>query len=125
MSYGSTAYGSASISGSASSIWRWFFPLQIRAPNTLFEAKAEFSSPSGLYSIYTFQATEPGSGSAGVTYKMYSSNDPDETPQLQSTVEGNGQTVVGLARFITVTAFIDGAVWGLGQIFSVRGRPGQ
>lgn len=128
MNYGTAPYGSTSIGGATASQWYVFFPMPLAVPrdaDVLYEARLEYSG-SGLFSVFTHQASEPGSGPAGVIYKMYASNDPDETPQLQATQEGDGQNVIPAARFITVTAYIDPAVWSPGgQFFEVKGRAGD
>jgi hypothetical protein len=127
MSYGSASYGSAAIGGAAASLWFIFFPMSpivARDPDVLYESRLDYSG-TGLFSVFTRQGSEPTSGSAGVTYQIYTSNDPDETPQLQATQEGDGQNVIPAAQFITVTAEINGTIWAGGQFFEVRGRAGD
>lgn len=126
MSYGSSVYGGSTYSGNANSAnEQVFFPLINRDPDILYEARAIFSGNDQLYSIFTVQGSEPGSGPSGIEYKVYTVHGEGETPQLASTVQGNGQTVVGAAPTIIVTAIIDSAVWGVGTDFRVFGRPGD
>lgn len=125
MSYGSSTYGSSALGGSAASEWFTFFPLLQRDPDVLFESRLNLGFNSGSFSVFTRQGSEAASSSSGVVYKFYTSNDPDETPQLQATQEGDGQNVIPAALFITVTAEISGDIWAGGQVFSVRGRVGS
>lgn len=124
MIYGSTAYGSTAFGGGVNG-FQVFFATDLRAPDINFEAMGLYSGSEELYSVFTQQNSEPGSGSAGVLYHILTSHDVSETPQLQTTIEGNGQSVIAAAPFITVRALIDGVTWGAGQIFGVTGRPGQ
>lgn len=94
-----------------------------RPSDTLFEAIGSFSGPEEWYEILTLQSSEPGSGPIGTEYKIYTSHGEGETPQLQVTVGGNGQTIIGAAPIIVVTAIIDSSVFAFGLDFSVRGRP--
>ena len=124
MNYGTSSYGSIAFGGSVASEWFIFFPMLLRDPDVLFESQLEYGG-SGFFSVFTRQASEATASSSGVTYKIYTSNDPGETPQLQTTQEGDGQAVIGAARFIMVTALIDGIIWSTGQLFEVRGRAGD
>lgn len=124
MSFGAAAYGSATYGGIANSAnEQAFFSFIPRPPDTLFGASAIFSGSNDWYEIRTLQSSEPGAGPSGVIYEIYTSHDPNETPQRQTTLEGNGQAIIAAAPFIKVTAFIDGEVWDLGMIFKVVGRP--
>lgn len=125
MSYGSSTYSGSAYGGNANSVnEQVFFQLDIRVPDVLFEAEAAFMGEDSLYSVYTLQESESGSGPAGVEYKIYTAHEQGETPQLQVTVQGNGQSVIAAAPRIVVTAIIDSAVWAVGQAFRVTGRPG-
>jgi len=122
MSYDSSAYGSSTIGSSAASQWQTFFPwlFGVARPAGEYEAIAETALTSGFYSVIIQQSSEGGEQS--METRIYTSNDPDETPQLQTT-QGDAlyaQQVIGAARFITVrvTVFI-------GQFFSIIGRPGD
>jgi hypothetical protein len=125
MTYGTSAYGSTSIGGSSASEWYVFFPYGLRAADVLFESQLNLSFNTGQFSVFTRQGSEVPSGGSGVVYKLYTSNDPGETPQLQVTQEGDGQNVIPAALFITVTAEINGTTWPGGQFFVVRGRAGS
>lgn len=124
MSYGASAYGAAAYGGGANSAnEQVFFPLTNYAPDVLFEASAIFNGPEEFYEILARQASEPEAGPVGTEYKVYTSHGPGETPQLQVTFGGNSQAIVGAAPIIVVTAIIDGAVFGAGNLIEVRGRP--
>lgn len=122
MTYGSSAYGSTALGGAAASEWFTFFPLLGYAPDVLHKAEMEFTGSDQLFSLFVSQSNETGEGTS---YKAYTANDPSETPQLQVTFAGVGQTVIGAARFITVTVELDSAVWAGGLILSIRGRRGD
>lgn len=125
MLYGATAYGGSTYGGNANAVnEQVFFPLLSGnyEPDVLYEAEASFFGSELRYSVFTLQASE-GTGPSGVTYKVYVSRSEGETPQLQVTVEGNGQTVVAAGIRIVVTMLIDGVVWPTGQNVKVTGRP--
>lgn len=126
MSYGTSSYGSTSIGGATASQWYVFFSWTTRDAGTVFESRLEYGQ-SGFFSVFfrqsNYAAIEQG-GVPGVAYRVYTSNDPDETPQQQALQEGDGQTVVGAARFITVTMYIDPDIW-VGMQCEVRGRAGD
>lgn len=122
MNYGASSYSSTSIGGSVASQWYVLFPRLLYGPDVLFESRLEFTGSAVFFSLFSNQNVDTGEG---VTYKAYTSNDPDETPQLQTTFAGIGQAVIGAARFIKVTAEIDGVVWAGGIEFSIRGRIGD
>lgn len=124
MILGSSSNGSLSIGGSLNT-GQVFFPEILRAPDIEYEAIANVSTGETFYTIFTQQASEPGSGSAGVEHRIYTSHGEGETPQLQLTLGGNNQGAVGAAPIIVVRSLIDGVIWPGGQIFSVTGRPGQ
>jgi hypothetical protein len=124
MSFGSSAQGSSAYGGNANAVnEQVFFILDNRAPDVLYEAQANFNGPETFYEILTLQGSESGSGPSGIEYKVYTSDGPGITPQLQVTIGGNGQSIIGAAPIIVVTAIIDSAVWAVGTDFSVRGRP--
>lgn len=117
MSYGSTAYGSAALGGSAASEWQVFFPLTIGVSSTLYESQAEFTGDSQFYSIFSYLSNTD----IPVEVRIYTSNDLGETPQLQTVFSGHGQAVVGAARYMKVTAEL-----GVDpNTFRVSGRPGD
>lgn len=124
MSYGSSNLGSVSVGG-ALDTGQVFFPMALREPDVEYEAIAFVDTEENYYSVFTRQASEPGSGSAGVVHRIYNSHGEGETPQLQVTVEGNAQAVIGAAPIIVVRTIIDGITWAGGQYFSVTGRPGD
>lgn len=121
MNYGTTAFGASAIGGSPASLWFTFFPFLLRAPDILFEAQLEFGGGGEFFTLSVNQNTESGDG---VLYKAYTSNGPGQTPQLQSTFAGIGETLIGAAAIIIVTGQIDSAVWAGGIQFSIRGRAG-
>lgn len=124
MNFGTTTYGSTAIGGAAASPWFVFFVFLLREPDIVFTSTLTYDS-TGMFSVFMRQGSEVVSNTSGVIYKIYSANDPHETPQLQTTQEGDGQAVIGAAHFITVTAEVNGAIWGGGQLFEVRGRAGD
>lgn len=124
MSFGASSFGSTSFSGSANSAnEQVFFVLDFRAPDTLFEASALFNGTEEFYEILTQQGAEPGSGPMGIQYEIFTSHGEGETPISQVKVSGNGQSIIGAAPIIIVTAIIDSDVWPSGLNFRVRGRP--
>lgn len=126
MSYGSVGYGSAVYGSSANAVnEQIFFPLlgTPLPPDVLHERSVFFTGPSQWYQILTRQGSENPSGPNGAEYKVYVSHSEGETPQLQVTVSGIGQTIVGAGRLIVVTALVDSAIWASGVHFSIVGRP--
>ena len=124
MSFAAAAYGSAGYGGLANAVnEQVFFPLENYVQDVLYERQAIFKGTQQWYEILTQQASEPASGSSGITYEVKTSHSEGETPQLQATIEGNGQTIIAAAPLIVVTAFIDSAVWPSGNLFKVTGRP--
>lgn len=116
MSYGSSSYGAAVIGGASASQWQVFFVYTFRATGS-HQATAQFSGSGTFYSLFARQSNEniPLAGA------VYTANDPNETPQLQTTFGGVGQSVIGTARFITVIITLPVA----GETFSIMGRPGD
>lgn len=125
MSYGSLGYGGAAYGGNANAVdEQVFFPLVSEyAPDVLHERSALFTGSSQWYQVLTRQGSENPSGPNGAEYKVYVSHSEGETPQLQVTVSGIGQTIVGAGHLIVVTALVDGAIWPFGLNFSIVGRP--
>lgn len=124
MSFGSSSFGSTAFGGNANAVnEQVFFILANRAPDTLFEATALFNGSETFYEILTFQGSEPGSGPMGIQYEIFTSHGEGETPISQVKVSGNGQSIIGAAPIIIVTAIIDSNVWGVGTDFRVLGRP--
>jgi hypothetical protein len=126
MSYGATGYGGAAYGGTANSAnEQIFFPVPTvdLAPDVLHERSVIFNGQESLYSVFIRQGSENPSGPNGAEYKVYASHSEGETPQLQVTLGGAGQTVIGAARLIIVTALVDSAIWPAGLNFSIVGRP--
>lgn len=125
MSYGSSSYGSAVYGGSANSVnEQVFFPLTSNyAPDVLHERTVLFNGPEDFYQILIRQDSENPSGPNGAQYKIYTSTGAGASPQLQVTVEGVGQAIIGAAPIIIVTALVDSSVWISGLGFSIFGRP--
>lgn len=126
MPYGSSTYGGAAYGGIANSAnEQVFFPVipNNYAPDVLHERTVIFTGPEDFYEILFRQGSENPSGPNGAEYKVYTSHGEGETPQLQVTVGGIGQTIIGAAPIIVVTAFVDSAIWALGLNFSIVGRP--
>lgn len=117
MSYGSSSYGSAAISGSAASQWHVFLAYLLRGTGT-YEAEAELALSATYFSLFLQKTSEE----TDVLIEAFSYNDPDETPQSQGTFAGlYAQHVIGAARFIRIVATVGVA----GDHFVVRGRPGD
>lgn len=126
MAYGSSTYGATAYGGNANAIdEQVFFPLlgESLLPDVLHERSAFFTGTSERYQILTRQGSENPSGPNGAEYKVYVSRSEGETPQLQVTVQGIGQTIVSAGRLIVVTAIVNGSIWPSGLNFSVVGRP--
>lgn len=125
MPYGGAAYGASAYGGSANAVnEQIIFPLTSEyAPDVLHERRVFFNGPQSFYEILIRQGSENPSGPNGAEYKIYSSHGEGETPQLQTTVGGNGQSIIGAAPIIVVTALVDSAIWVSGLNFSIVGRP--
>lgn len=124
MSFGTSAYGGASYGGSANANnEQVIFQLDQYVSDVLHERNVLFTGITEFYEILIRQASENPSGPNGAEYKIYSSTSEGESPQLQVTVGGSGQTIIGAAPFIFVTALVDSAVWISGLNFSIVGRP--
>jgi hypothetical protein len=122
MSYGSSPYGSTALGSASGATGQVFFPFG-PYPTGQYEAQAENLSTASFYEL-RFQQNSGGSEIAEeelVEYKVYSHNDPHETPQLQVTMGSalSSQTIIGAARFITVRMNV--VLNDLG--ISVFGRP--
>lgn len=126
MLFGSSSFGSAAYGGIANAVnEQVIYPVLVDnyAPDVLHERTVLFNGPEEFYEILFRQDSENPSGPNGAEYKVYSSHGPGETPQLQVTVGGVGQTIIGAAPIIVVTAFVDSSIWALGLGFSIVGRP--
>ena len=125
MSFGFSAYGSTAFGGSANAVnEQVFFVLGPNyEPDVLHERTASFNGPENFYEILIRQGSENPSGPNGAEYKIYSANGQGETPQLRDTVGGSGQSIIGAAPVIVVTAFVDSTIWVSGLNFSIVGRP--
>lgn len=126
MSYGSSAYGGSTYGGIANSAnEQVFFPVipDNYAPDVLHERTVLFTGSEDFYEILFRQGSENPSGPNGAEYKVYTAESESQTPQLQVTVGGVGQTIIGAAPIIVVTALVDSSVWVSGLNFSIVGRP--
>lgn len=125
MSYGASSYSSTTYGGNANSVnEQVFFPFlpDSLPPDILHERSAIFTGPESFYEIITRNQENP-SGPNGIEYKVYTADHEGATPQLQVTIGGSGQTIIGAAPIIIVTAISDSAIWALGAQFTVFGRP--
>lgn len=126
MSYGASAYGSASYGGNANSVnEQVFFPIlpDNYAPDVLYERSALFNGPESFYEILIRQGSENPSGPNGAEYEVFTADHEGATPQSQVKIGGSGQTIIASAPIIIVTAFIDSAILVTGLNFSIVGRP--
>lgn len=126
MSFGSLTYAGSAYGGSANAInEQVFFPVlpDNYAPDVLHERAALFNGTETFYEVLFRQGSENPSGPNGAQYKVYTSAGEGEPFQLQVTVEGVGQTIIGAAPIIKVTALVDSAIWASGLNFSIVGRP--
>lgn len=125
MSFGSSAYGGSAYGGNANSVSEQvFFPDGPNyAPDVLHERTGLFNGPETFYEILFRQGSENPSGPNGAEYKVYTADHEGATPQLQVTVGGVGQTIIGAAPIIVVTALVDSSIWTSGLNFSIVGRP--
>jgi hypothetical protein len=126
MSYGSSAYGASAYGGSANAVNEQVFFLSTGedlAPDVLHERTALFNGSEEWYEVLIRQGSENPSGPNGAEYKIYSARFEEDTPQLQVTIGGAGQTIIGAAHVVTVTALVDSAIWPTGLNFSIVGRP--
>lgn len=125
MSYGSLPYGGSAYGGSGNSVHEQvFFPDGSNyTPDIVHERIALFNGPETFYEVLFRQGSENPSGPNGAEYKVYTADHEGATPQLQVTVSGVGQTIIGAAPIIVVTALVDSSIWALGLNFSIVGRP--
>lgn len=126
MPYGVSTYGAAAYGGNANAInEQVIFPLLEvdLAPDVLHERTVFFNGPEGSYEILIRQGSENPSGPNGAEYKIYSARFEEDTPQLQRTIAGAGQTIIAAAHVIKVTALVDSSIWPTGLNFSIVGRP--
>lgn len=118
MSYGSTAYGSAALGGSAANEWYVFFPFVHRAQGT-HQAEAEVFTDEQWFSLFLQKSAEE----TDAQFQAFTRNDLGETPQSQGFFGGLfAQHVIPAARFIKVVAVLNNPG---GDITGVRGRPGD
>lgn len=115
MAYGASAYGAGAFGGAPNGNQQVFFADALRTEGH-YESRADVSVVSDFYEILTAQGGEE----PPIEYRIYSSHGEGETPQLQVIVSGVGQTIIGAAPIILVTADITDIA---GNSFSVRGRP--
>lgn len=103
MSYGSAALGSASLGGAAASVGALYSPTEQLARG-LHRRSLEYTGDAEFFQIESRMET----GEIATVLRLlriYSHNDPSETPQLQVTVGADAfyiQSIVGAARFIVV-----------------------
>jgi hypothetical protein len=126
MSYGTAAYGSVTYGSNANAgNEQIIFAYRNYSPDVLRESEVAFTGNDEFYSVTTWQSGEPEIGPIGTEYKIYTAHGEGETPQLQVTTQGSGQTVVGAAPRIVVTMIVDGSQFGGGLEVKVTGRPGS
>lgn len=102
MSYGSAALGSTSLGGVAASQGMLFSPSE-NLLEGVYRRSLEYLGGASFFQVET--RMETASVSELRIARIYSHNDPSETPQLQVTVGADGhytQSIIGAARFIVV-----------------------
>lgn len=102
MSYGSAALGSASFGGATASKGTLYFWTEALASG-VHRRSLEYTGGAQFFQIETLMENEPVEERR--ILRIYSHNDPAETPQLQTTVGGDAfytQSIIGAARFIVV-----------------------
>lgn len=102
MSYGSAALGSISLGGAAASKGALFFWTEQLAGG-IHRRSLEYTGDADFFQVETQMDGEPQEQQRIV--RIYSHNDPGETPQLKVTVGGDAlysQSIIGAARFIVV-----------------------
>lgn len=118
MSYGSTAYGSAALGGSAASEWYTFLPFIHRDEGT-YEAEAEISIDEQWFSLFLQKSAE----GTDTQFDVFTRNDSGESPQHQGSFNGLfAQHIIAAARFVKVVAVLNNPT---GDIVGIRGRPGD
>lgn len=119
MSYGSSGYGSAAIGGATSGVGQVFFALMVRSAGE-YEAGAEITTTEEFYEVVIRQSSEAAADDPFMETRVYTSNDPGETPQQQVSIGDAlyAQSIVGAARFVTVQVTVFNS-----QQFSITGRP--
>lgn len=101
MSYGSAALGSTSLGGAAASQGAFYFYTETLAQG-VHRRSLEYLGEADFFQVETrMESFTEGRR----IMRVYSHNDPSETPQLQVTVGVDAfytQSIVGAARFIVV-----------------------
>lgn len=103
MSYGSASLGSASLGGAAASVGTLFSPIEVLDVG-VYRRTLEYTGSANFFQIESRVENEP----VDVVFRIlriYSHNDPSETPQLQVTSGADSfyaQSIIGAARFIVV-----------------------
>ena len=101
MSYGATAYGAAALGGIPGAAGLFFSRDEALDAGT-HRRTQEYTGDADFYAVYL--QMESTSEPQLRTIRIYSHNDPFETPQLQVTTGEAfySQTIIGAARFIVV-----------------------
>ena len=101
MSFGSSSFGSASLGGASGSLGLFFSASEELSAGT-YRRSLTYNGTALFFQIIQQQETVAVDPIRLV--KIYSHNDPGETPQLQTiTGEANySQTIIGAAKFIVV-----------------------
>jgi len=116
MSYGTSGYACASYAGTPASKDQMFLPRQ-QLQNGAYEHRAEYRGSAVYYSVEIWHNSETNP----VTNRIYTHNDPFETPQLQVITGGNSQysqSIIGAARFIVITTELTEGP----EVVTIKGR---
>lgn len=102
MSYGSYSLGSAALSGASASKGTLFAPSDSLARG-VHRRSMEYIGGASFFQVESRSENEATDSIK--TVRIYSHNDPGETPQLQTSTSADNfysQSIVGAARFIVV-----------------------
>lgn len=102
MSFGSASLGSSSLGGVVATLGTLFSPTESLTVG-VHRRSLEYTGGAQFFQIETLMENEPVEERR--ILRIYSHNDPAETPQLQTTVGGDAfytQSIIGAARFIVV-----------------------
>jgi hypothetical protein len=104
MNYGSSAYGSVALGGLQTSGYLFFSPTELVLAGT-YSRSIEYPGSAEFFEVRTVITGGLEEDADARTMRIYSHNDPGETPQLQVTVGLEAfytQSIIGAARFIIV-----------------------
>jgi len=107
MIYGGPAYGSTGYGSKPGNNLQVFLPFSLYSANSFTSRTVDYKGSAQFYEINVFQTFE----TFDMEYRVYTHDDPFETPQLQVILGGslNTQAIIGAHKFITVELTVGGS----------------